>query len=33
LSGSYRIDGPGNDQQNAGIQLNLAVPVLYSDSV
>jgi hypothetical protein len=32
-SGSYRIDGPGNDQQNAGIQLNLAVPVLYSDSV
>lgn len=31
-SGSYRIDGKGDDQQNAGVQLSLAVPVLYADT-
>ncbi len=29
--GTYRIDGKGDDQQNAGIDLELAVPIRYLD--
>jgi hypothetical protein len=29
--GLYRIDGPGDDQNNAGIQLSLLVPLRYFD--
>jgi hypothetical protein len=29
--GQYRIDGPGDDQGNAGVQLSLRVPLWYFD--
>ena len=29
--GQYRIDGPGDDQNNAGVQLSLRVPLSYFD--
>ena len=31
-SGLYRIDGPGNDQTNAQIDLSLEVPIRYETS-
>jgi hypothetical protein len=30
--GQYRIDGPGDDERNAGIRLELSVPVIYDDT-
>jgi hypothetical protein len=29
--GQFRIDGAGDDQNNAGIQLSLRVPLSYFD--
>lgn len=31
-NGTYRIDGKGDDQYNAGFDIELAVPVMYNDN-